>query len=146
MGMIVPVNSTGDRRFQVLLGDNLLSIRTYYNPLIPLWHMDIYDSNGQAFITGQPLIPVINLLEAYPDLTRQLGQFRLITTGDYQSETALGDTAVLWWFTDAEARSFIPELTTIGELSIDVRSLYTIPEPPPPTQPVIINDSIILGA
>ena len=79
MALILPVNSTGDRRIQVLLGSNLLSIRTYWNSTVPAWYLDIFGSNGLPIAEGLALVPVVNLLAPYPNITRVYGQFRIFT-------------------------------------------------------------------
>lgn len=134
MALILPVNSTGDRRIQVLLGSNLLSIRTYWDPTVPAWYMDIYGPNGLPIREGLALVPVVNVLAPYPDLTRVFGQFRIFTLdgGENNTEDSLGRTAKLWWFAPGEWEANEIESEFMTELPFDVRDMYTQPPPEPP--------------
>lgn len=139
MALIVPVNSVGDRRIQVLLGSNLLTIRTYWNSLVPGWYMDLSDSSGSVITLGLALVPLVNVLESQPNLTRIYGQFRVFPTDNSENnrEDSLGDPAVLWWFAPGEwEASEIPQaITTV--LPFDVTTMYT---PPPTTPPLLFLD------
>lgn len=131
MALIIPVNNTGDRRIQVLLGQNLVSIRTYWNSTVPGWYMDLTDSSGESITAGLALIPVINLLESQPNLTRIYGQFRIFTKdgGENNTETSLGDTAQLWWFEPGEwEENEIPQAVTTV-LPFDVYAMYSTEAP-----------------
>lgn len=131
MALILPVDSTGDRRFQILLGQNLLTIRTYWNSTVPGWYMDLIDNNGNPITPGLALVPVINVLDSQPNLTRIYGQFRIFTKdgGENNTETSLGDTAQLWWFEPGEWEdNEIPQsVTTV--LPFDVYAMYTTEAP-----------------
>jgi hypothetical protein len=74
--LIIPLNSSPDRRIQILLGFNLLSLRTYWNASSGKWYMDISGSDGVSLARGLALVPNINVLELSAELTRRLGQFR----------------------------------------------------------------------
>lgn len=134
MALILPVNSTGDRRIQVLLGSNLLSIRTYWNPTVPAWEMDIFGSNGLPIREGLAMVPIVNLLAPYPEITRVYGQFRIFTldNGENNTEDSLGRTAKLWWFAPGEWEANEIESQFLTELPFDVRAMYTQPPPGPP--------------
>lgn len=133
MAEIIPVNNTGDRRIQCLLGSNLLTIRTYWNPTVPGWYMDITDSFGVQLVAGAALVPEVNVLAYDLTLTRLYGQFRVFTTGGGQNATpeSLGTVAQLWWFAPGEweAVESVERINPI--LPFDVRAMYT-PAPPAP--------------
>lgn len=139
MALILPVNSTGDRRIQVLLGNNLLSIRTYWNPTVPSWYMDLYGPNGLPITLGLALVPVANVLESQKNLTRVFGQFRIFTLdgGENNTEDSLGRTAKLWWFAPGEWEAAEAEQELDVELPFDVRSMY---QPAPPAPPALTLD------
>lgn len=139
MALILPVNNVGDRRIQVLLGSNLLSIRTYWNPTTPAWYLDIFGPNGQPISLGLALVPVINVLESQPNLTRVFGQFRIFTLdgGENNTEDSLGITSKLWWFAPGEWEANEIESTFQTELPFDVRAMYT---PPPPMPDLLTLD------
>lgn len=144
MALIIPVNSTGDRRIQLLLGSNLLTVRTYWSPTVPSWYMDLIDSGGNELAVGLALVPIINVLESQPNLTRIYGQFRVFTIdgSENDTETSLGDTGILWWFAPGEweANEIPPVVTTI--LPFDMASMYT-PAPPSP-EPLLLDGSWML--
>lgn len=131
MAQIIPVNSTGDRRIQLLLGSNLVTVRTYWNPTVPAWYMDLIDSGGNPIALGLALVPVINVLESQPNLTRIYGQFRIfaIDGGENDTETSLGDTGILWWFAPGEweANEIPQAVTTV--LPFDVTTMYSTVAP-----------------
>lgn len=127
MALIIPVDSTGDRRIQVLLGQNLVSIRTYWNSTVSGWYMDLFDNNGATITLGLALVPIVNVLESQPNLTRIYGQFRIFTKdgGENNTETSLGDTAQLWWFEPGEwEENEIPQAVTTV-LPFDVYAMYS---------------------
>ncbi len=98
----LPVNSHPDRAFQILLGENLLTIRTYWNGTVPAWYMDIIAQDETPIALGLALVPVINILEFSPQLTMDFGQFRVITTDENDTPTSLGNTAQVWWYAPNE--------------------------------------------
>lgn len=130
MARILPVNSAADREFQVLLGSNLLTVRTYWNATLARWHMDLYDVDGVALARGLTLVPAINVLEAETELTRTIGQFRIAPANNAENDTptSLGDTCQLWWFAPGEFEAYqdtLPPITTTP-LPFDVRTMYTV--------------------
>lgn len=144
MALILPVNSTGDRRIQVLLGNNLLSIRTYWSPTVPAWYMDIFGPNGMPIAAGLCLVPIVNVLESQKNLTKAIGQFRVFTldNGENNTEDSLGRTAKLWWFAPGEWEASEVEAEFLAELPFDVRAMYTPPPPAPP--PLVLDGSWML--
>jgi hypothetical protein len=131
MAAIIPVDSTGDRRIQVLLGQNLVTIRTYWNPTVPGWYMDLVDSSGSPISLGLALVPVVNVLDSQPNLTRIYGQFRIFTKdgGENNTPTSLGDTGVLWWFAPGEWEENEIEQAVTTALPFDVYAMYTTEAP-----------------
>lgn len=131
MAEIIPVNSTGDRELQVLLGANLLTLRTYWNSTIPAWEMDIVDDAGNSLAEGLAMVPVVNMLAYSPTLTRTLGQFRVFTLDDSENvtETSLGDTCKLWWFAPGEWEDNEIESANIFILPFDVYEMYSTVAP-----------------
>lgn len=109
MPQIIPLTNDPDRRITVDLGDNLLTLRTYYNPTVPGWYMDI-----EGYALGLALVPYANVLQQSPELTRSLGQFRLFVDGGADvivdslpasgaaGFAVLGQSAQLWWFAPGE--------------------------------------------
>lgn len=131
MALILPVDSTGDRRIQVLLGQNLVTVRTYWNSTIPGWQMDLIDDSGNPITLGLALVPVVNVLDSQPNLTRIYGQFRIFTKdgSENNTETSLGDTALLWWFAPGEWEdNEIPQAVSTA-LPFDVYAMYTTEAP-----------------
>lgn len=126
--LIIPVNSEPDRRLQVQLGENLLTLRTYWNPLLATWFMDITDSAGTVLARGLALLDGINLLEAETELTRTLGQFRVVLLDNVAVATFdnLGTGARLWWFAPGEweANEVPAAVTTV--LPFDVTTMYSL--------------------
>lgn len=131
MAEIIPVDSTGDRRIQVLLGRFLLTIRTYWNPTVPGWYMDLVDSSGTPISLGLALVPIVNVLESQPNLTRSYGQFRIFTKdgGENNTPTSLGDTSILWWFAPGEWEENEIEQAVSTVLPFDVYAMYTMEAP-----------------
>lgn len=139
MALIIPVNNVGDRRIQVLLGSNLLTIRTYWNPTVPGWYMDLSDSAGAVIALGLALVPSINVLSSQQNLTRLYGQFRVFPTDNSENdrEDSLGDPSVLWWFAPGEWEANEIPQNFITVLPFDVTAMYT---PPPPAPPLLFLD------
>lgn len=127
MAQILPVNSTGDRSIQCLLGANLLTIRTYWNPTVPGWYMDITDSFGTVLAAGAALVPEVNALAYDLTLTRLYGQFRVFTTdgGENATPESLGTVAQLWWFAPGEweAAEVVERIQPV--FPFDVREMYS---------------------
>lgn len=131
MALILPVDSTGDRRIQILLGQNLVTIRTYWNSTVPGWYMDLIDNNGNPITLGLALVPIVNALDSQSNLTRIYGQFRIFMkdNSENNTETSLGDVAQLWWFAPGEwEENEIPEAVTTV-LPFDVYAMYSTEAP-----------------
>ena len=121
----IPFKNTGDRRFTVTLGGNEFTIRTYYNPVVPCWVMDINDSNNIMIFKGQNLVAGINLLERSPRWTRLFGAFRM--TEDAYTVESLGTTAELYWFDNESYAEYFPEMDAeTAPLTYDFGSLFTV--------------------
>lgn len=126
MALILPVDSTGDRRIQVLLGANLVTLRTYWNPIVPGWYMDLVGADGQNIILGVAMVPEINLLAFDLTLTRLYGQFRVFTLDISENNTpdSLGSTAQLWWFSSGEWERMESQVRQNPQFPFDVREMY----------------------
>lgn len=126
--LIIPVNSAPDRRLQVTLGANLLTLRTYWNATAATWYLDITDIDGVSLARGLALLPGVNLLESETELTRTLGQFRVVPLDntDLPLIDTLGTRARLWWFAPGEweANEIASAVDTV--LPFDVRAMYSI--------------------
>ena len=120
----IPLQNTGDTRRTVILGDSEITIRTYYNPVVPCWVAEFNDSNNIMDFKGQNLVSGINLLERSPKWTRLFGYFRM--TADATAPDSLGDTANLYWFSDQESyeKIFPPIDPTIAPLTYDFDALF----------------------
>lgn len=75
MPQIIPLTSDPDRTFDVELGGNLLTLRTYYNPTVPGWYMDV-----EGVAKGLALVPFADVFQSSPELQRTIGQMRLIVS------------------------------------------------------------------
>lgn len=128
MALQIPVNAEPDRDLQIQLGQNLMTVRTYYNTIGATWFMDLTDENGAVLARGLALVPLINVLEAESELTRLYGQFRIETVNDTENNTpdSLGNTASLWWFAPGEFEALDIVDANINPLPFNVRDMYTV--------------------
>lgn len=126
MPLILPLTNDPDRVFSVLLGEQILTVRTYYNPTTPGWYMDLRTQDGTALALGLALLPVVNVLQGNPDLIRIYGQFRTVVQDDaeYLTLDALGNTALVYWFAPGEWEATDDGLTADLTLPFDVRDYY----------------------
>lgn len=124
MALILPVSAAGARRVQVRLGDDLLTIRTYYQPHTPIWRMDLSDVNDNVLVLGVPLVPGINLIRGETETTRRYGEFWYNPEQGVGNESdALGNTAKLWWFAPGEL--VLPEVdVSLDPLPFDADSMF----------------------
>jgi hypothetical protein len=92
--------------------------------------MDLSGADGISIATGLALVPEINVLAYDPTLTRLYGQFRIFTTGgENNTETSLGDTARLWWFSPGEWEA-LEEVQRVDPIfPFDVREMYSTVAP-----------------
>lgn len=132
--LIIPLNSSPDRRIQILLGFNLLSLRTYWNASSGKWYMDIGGSDGVSLARGLALVPNINVLELSPELTRRLGQFRLLASGSAvrATDNNLGTDMRLWWFAPGEFEAAEIQSPGLTVLPFDVSTMYSLDPPATP--------------
>lgn len=128
MAAQLPVTNEPDRQFEVVLGDNLLTVRTYFNTVARTWFMDLYDGNDNPLALGLALVPLINVLEASPQLTQALGQFRILTTDGGENDTAdsLGVTGLLYWFAPGEFEAQEVDEVVLTPLPFNVADLYHV--------------------
>lgn len=123
--IILPVTAAPDRKFRILLGENLLTIRTYFNSVAPGWFMDLIGADGQPLALGLALVPIVNVLEAETELTRTLGQFRVFPT-DGTENISPNTIAPVWWFAPGEFEA--AELSQMADviLPFDLTLTYTV--------------------
>lgn len=126
MARIVPVTGAGSRRVQSLLGDHVLTVRTYYNQLLRLWRMDLLADDSTPLRLNMAMVPGVNLLRADTELTRIYGSFYLVVAPntDYQSPDALGSTAQLWWFAPGEIETPVID-PSLDPLPFDADAMFT---------------------
>lgn len=126
MAEILPLSSAGARRVQVLLGENLVTVRTYYQELVPVWRMDLFDINSNPLVRGLALVPGVNLLAPHTELTRIYGEFWYITTrGEGNGAEELGDTGNVWWFAPGEAARETAD-ASLDPLSFDADAMFVL--------------------
>jgi hypothetical protein len=125
---IIPLNSAPDRRLQILLGYNLLTLRTQWNAAAQAWYLDISGADGTEIALGLKLVSEVNLLGSSLELTRKLGQFRVFTSVgvDAASETNLGTGARLWWFAPGEWEAAAAQVPGVTVLPFDVSTMYSL--------------------
>lgn len=128
MALVIPVNSEPDRELQIQLGENLMTVRTYYNTIAATWFMDLSGDNDVVLARGLALVPLINVLQAESELTRLYGQFRIETVNETENDNpdSLGNSATLWWFAPGEFEALDIVDTTINPLPFNVRDMYTV--------------------
>jgi len=126
--LIIPTTTDPDSRLQILLGANLLTLRTYWNETAGAWYMDISDANSVSVTRGLLLVDGINVLGAEPELVRTLGQFRMILLDNVPAVTFdnFGTSARLWWFAPGEWEAAEMVDTVLTLLPFDVATMYTI--------------------
>lgn len=95
MAIQIPTNNAGDRRLKISLGDNVLTIRTYFNRIVNFWAMDIATDDGDPIATGLNIVAGINLIEWSQTLTDIYGQFRV--TEDARGQESLAEVALVWF-------------------------------------------------
>lgn len=137
--LIVPLTADPDSRRQIRLGGNTLSLRTYYVPLSRTWFMDVSDSDGVLLAAGLALVPLVNVLEASPELTRTLGQFRVIPLDASDENTSQNSIAPLWWFAPGEFEEMAQAVTADTALPFDVTTMYSmLPGVPALLVPIVV--------
>lgn len=121
----IPLSNAGDTKIRVPLGNNLFTIRTYYNPFIDIWCMDIADDNLIMDLKGINLVAGVNLLDSFPKFTRLFGWWRM--DADAKGDT-LGQSSNLHWFdTESEYDKVFPALDPItAPLTYDFDRLFRI--------------------
>lgn len=135
---IVPLTADPDSRRQIRLGENTLSVRTYYVPTSATWFMDLTDVDGVPLAQGLALVPRVNVLEYSPELTRTLGQFRVLPFDSDDENTRQDSIATLWWFAPGEWEASESQ-TLDTALPFDVTTSYSmLPGVPPILVPLVL--------
>lgn len=138
--LLIPVTSAPDNRMQVQLGGQLLGLRTYYVPAAAGWHLDISDAAGELLAEGLALVPAVNVLASRPELTRTIGQFRVLAF-EAGSENSRDDAIdPLWWFAPGEWEAMAPAQLFGSDLPFSAGDLYSpIPGVPPASVPIVVQ-------
>lgn len=132
MAQVIPINSDGSRRVTVSLGDDigLVTFRTRFNPAVPLWYLDLFNSDGTAIIYGLALVPPHNLLRHQPVLTRTIGDLRVVDLdeGGNTDSDRLGTGVGLVHYAPGEFESLYPNFDNppLPPLSYDLDELFTV--------------------
>lgn len=129
MAYEIPTTSDPDRQFEIVLGANLLTLRTYFNGTTPGWFLDITDDGGASLARGLAIVPGVNLLASRPDLTGTLGQLRTATSdgGNNTDPAGLGTVARLYWFAPGEFEALAAQVAApaaLTPLPFDTGALY----------------------
>jgi hypothetical protein len=97
--IVIDLPIAGEGHTQTTLGSTQVELVTRFNYSIPAWIMDILDSAGNLMIAGLTLVPKVNILKPYPELT-SLGSLVLVelNDGDHQNPSLLGSQVQLLWF------------------------------------------------
>lgn len=102
----ISLSSSGCANMNVDFGEvGIYKFVTRFNYTAECWTLDIFDSLGDALLTGLMLVPGVDILNAYPTVSEVLGSLYFIemSTGDYQLSTAMDKGAYLAWYSVAEA-------------------------------------------
>ena len=97
---LLPLTTDGEGHSVFTLGDTQIELVTRFNYTASFWTMDILDSLGNLMIGGLALVPNVDLIKPYPQLTSEIGALVLIeqTVGEYMKYSSLGLTTFLLWF------------------------------------------------
>jgi len=123
----IPLTSAPDRQFEIVLGDVLLTLRSYWNASRPGWFLDVFDAADQPLARGLALVPGVNLFSSLPQLTRTVGQLRMLTSdgGDVPTDDGLGVIGRLYWFAPEEFETLAPMSTiNVTALPFVLSDLY----------------------
>lgn len=117
MPYIIPVDSTGSRKIDVALGDNVFRLRTYYLPNIKRWLMDITDTTDNPIIMGICLnVGVGNLVKGKSTLFEGQTIRCVSTNGSECTEPdSLGNTCLLYYYPKGETAPNLYEDKMIGD-------------------------------
>lgn len=104
--IIIPLNSAGARRITVDLGDDIgvFEFRSYWNPTMSTWNLDIVDDAGNDVILGLPLVIGINILRAHIEVGARIGELRVVSldSDNNRTDDDLGNTAYLVHYAPGE--------------------------------------------
>lgn len=78
----------------IQLGDNFVVITLAWRTIIEQWSVKI-EQNGVVLVTGVMLVPNVNILQHYPDLSPTMGAIYFV--GDVATLDNLGvDNSLVW--------------------------------------------------
>lgn len=97
---ILPLECLGGCTQSFNLGSVSISVTTKFNYTMSCWVIDILDANQNLLIAGLPLVPNVDILTPYPDMTSLIGALVPIenNVGDYKNLYNLGSNLQLLWF------------------------------------------------
>lgn len=105
----------------------LLTLRTFWNASRPGWFLDVFDASDVPLARGLTLVPGVNLFSSLPQLTRTVGQLRVLTSdgGDVPTDDGLGVIGRLYWFAPGEFETLAPmPPTNVTALPFVLSDLY----------------------
>jgi len=100
----IQLSSAGCGKMDVNLGEiGIFKFITRYNYTAECWALDIFDSLGNALLTGLMLVPGVDILSPHPVIGEIIGSlyFVEINVGDYLLPTAMDKGAFLAWYSVA---------------------------------------------
>lgn len=132
---VIPLNSEGSRRVSVALGEGIgvVTFRARYNPGVPGWYLDLFDSEGTALVYGLGLVAPHNIIRHLPRLVRTIGDLRVIDI-DGEGNTnpdRLGVGAGLIHYAPGEFEELYPEFDNppLAPLGFDIDTLFSTVAP-----------------
>jgi len=96
----IALQPDGEGKTLVSLGDTSVYLVTKYNYSAFCWMIDILDADEIVLLSGQMLVPNVDILAPYPDIKDLIGSLILVELNldDYKSSDLLGiNTALLWY-------------------------------------------------
>ena len=97
---ILPLGIDGEGHWLFTLGNIQVHLVTRFNYTAACWTLDILDASGNLMVAGIMMVPGINLIKPYPQITGLIGGLMVVelNVGDYQSPSLLGTNIQLLWF------------------------------------------------
>ena len=100
----IVLTNQGGAKYDVDFGIGIYSLVLKYNYRAACWSMDIIDSSGDMVLSGLMLVPDVDILYPYPDVSETLGSLivREKNADDYQNPDLLGTNVKLTWQSTSE--------------------------------------------
>lgn len=101
---VLQLTPEGEGHVQFSLGNITVELVTRYNYGAGVWSVDILDARGNLLAGGLMLVPGVDLLKPYPDLSASIGGLLVVEaqTDAYLNPDNLGSTVQLLWFAPGE--------------------------------------------